>query len=356
MNTLRDDLRELAAQAPGVDLADRAVRGARRRRATRLAAISAAVVCLIAAGSTVLFQQVFHEPPIVLAPPETKALPLPEKGVGPVEQMYQMPCKAGCERREWRLATRDGEVYAFDPGPGPMAATPDGRRIAYYSAKQHTILIRDLADGKTWKAPLKEPEEAFEAEYTLRLSHDGLRFVVSGWGGRRQPNLLVDVLRGTTTELERGWFPVSVADGDGPVVLIKPYDKTTKVWVLGHQPITVADFTYDFSLLSPDGHTLSRLTGSTDERPRRADSIATFDALRGGQETTVLISGVHEGLRPARMGAWLNEHQVTVLAVPQAPRDGLPSLVYAIDVRTGESREMFATREDGAVVLPGIVR
>ncbi|SEF60410.1 hypothetical protein SAMN05444920_101177 [Nonomuraea solani] len=355
MNTLRDDLRDLAAQAPDVDLAARAVQGARRRRSARLAGVAAAVVCLIAAGSAALFRS--YEPPVVLTPPDVKAVPLPAKGVAPVEQLYQEPCESPCERREWRLVARDGAVYTFDADPGPVAVTPDGRRIGYFSAKQGTILIRDLAGGKIWKAPIDEPEKAFEGEYALRLSPSGLRFIVSGWGGRKEPNLLVDVERGTSSELKKGWFPVSVADGNGPVVLVKPYDKITQVWVLGRKPFTIQDFAYDFSPLASDGRSLARLTGDTNQRPREIDSIATIDVLRGGQEKArVRVTGLREGLNPAWLGAWVSEHQVMVIAVPERVRDGVPAAVYAVDVRTGVSSEMFAIRGDGVMVLPGVVR
>ncbi|TMR95431.1 hypothetical protein [Nonomuraea basaltis] len=362
MNTLRDDLHALAEQAPAVDLAAQAVRGARRRRATRLTVVAAAVTCLIAGGGAVLLQQVRPAPPVVLAPPETKVLPLPAKGVGPVEQAYRPGCRSAaeaCAERAWRIATRDGDTYELGKeAKGPLEVTADGRRIAYYSSKQRGIVVRDLASGKTWKAPLKQPAEDFAVEYALRLSPNGLRFVVSGWGGRREPNKLVDVERGTVTDLKRGWWPVSVSDGSGPVVLAKPYDMTSQVWVLGHDPITIQDFTYYYSALAPDGRTLARL-GQTVDRDRqpmvRLDgSIVIFDAIGGGRETRIPISGISEGLAPSQLGNWLNATEVTVLAVPDVPR-GPVSVVYAVDVRTGKSRELFALREDGRNVVPGLV-
>jgi hypothetical protein len=363
MRTLREDLHALAAQAPGVDLADRAVGRARKRRAARLTAVTAAAVCLITAGTALVVQQVRpHQAPIVLTPPETKAMPLPAKGVGPVEHVYQTSCLPpaadACEP-EWRIVTRDGGTYAFTPGPGPIAVTADGRRIAYYSAERQAILVRDLAGGKVWTSPLKQPEEDFDVEFALRLSPGGLRFVVSGWGGRREPNKLVDVERGTVTELPRGWWPVSVADGTGPVVLAKPYDDRTRVRVLGHDPITIGEFTYDFSALSPDGLTLARLGQDfdRDRRPmlRKDGTIVMFDPVRGGAERRVPISGIPEGLVLSRLGGWLNPNEVTLLAVAESARVSHPSMVYAVDMRTGRAREQFALR-DGKYVVPGLVR
>ncbi|GII60949.1 hypothetical protein Skr01_10340 [Sphaerisporangium krabiense] len=360
-HTLREDLHALAEQAPTVDLAAQAVRGARRRRATRLAVAAAAVTCLIALGGGSLLLRVRPTPPIVFVPPETKAPLLPAKGVGPVEQAFRPGCLGGsCAGSPWHIVTRQGDTYQLGKeATGPLEVTADGRRIAYYSAKHRGIVVRDLASGKTWQAPLKQPAEDFAVEYALRLSPDGLRFVVSGWGGRREPNKLVDVERGTVTDLKRGWWPVSVSDGPGPVVLAKPYDMTSQVWVLGHAPITIQDFTYHYSGLAPDGRTLARL-GQTVDRNRRPmaqgdGSIVTFDATQAGRESRTSISGLPEGLRPSRLGAWLNATEVTVLAVPDSP-SGTPSVVYAVDVRTGKSRELFALRKDGLNVVPGLVR
>ncbi|WP_113705603.1 hypothetical protein [Nonomuraea lactucae] len=112
MKTLREDLRALAEQAPAVDLAAQAVRGARRRRATRLAVMTAAVTCLIAGGGAMLLQKVRPAPAIVLTPPETKVLPLPAKDIGPVEQAYRPECRStakACAERAWRIATREGD-------------------------------------------------------------------------------------------------------------------------------------------------------------------------------------------------------------------------------------------------------
>ncbi|MEV0597294.1 hypothetical protein [Nonomuraea cavernae] len=359
--TLREDLHALAEQAPTVDLAAQAVRGARRRRAARRAVVAAAVTCLVALGGGAMLLQVRPTPPIVLVPPETKALPLPAKGVGPVEQAFRPGCVgSSCTGSPWQIVTRQGDTYQLGKeATGPLEVTADGRRIAYYSSKHRGIVVRDLASGKTWQAPLKQPAKDFAVEYALRLSPNGLRFVVSGLGDRREPNKLVDVERGTVTNLKRGWWPVSVSDGSGPVVLAKPYDMTSQVWVLGHNPITIRDFTYYYSSLAPDGQTLARL-GQTVDRNRqpmvqRDGSLVTFSAMRADRENRTSISGLPEGLHPSRLGSWLNATEVTVLAVPESP-GGTGPVVYAVDVRTGKSRELFAVRKDGLNVVPGLVR
>ncbi|GAA3040438.1 hypothetical protein [Streptosporangium longisporum] len=363
MNMLREDLHALAEQAPAVDLAARAVRGARRRRATRLAVAAAAVTCLIAGGGAALVQQVRPEPPVVLTPPPARTVPLPARGIGPAVQAYRPVCRVGfesCGGRVWLLVTDGGDTTYELPevsSQGPLAITADGRRIAYYSARQRRIVVRDLASGRVWRAPLKQPAEDFAVEFSLRLSPGGLRFIVSGWGGRREPNKLVDVERGTVTDLERGWWPVSVADGSGPVVLARPYDMTSRVWVLGHEPITIGYFAYDYSALAPDGRTLARVERSVDpERPatlRQGGSIVVVDAIRGGRERRTRISGMAEGLHAGHLGAWLNATEVTMLATAESNR---PSVLYAVDVRTGRSRELRTLRGAGATVVAGLVR
>ncbi|MCA2219906.1 hypothetical protein [Nonomuraea aurantiaca] len=359
MKTLREDLHELAAHAPDVDLAHLAIRGARRNRAVRLTLAAAVVVVVgIAGGSALLLQEVRPRPPVVLTPPEVKAVPLPEKGVAPVEQAYRLFCRGGCRETGWRILTRSGETFQLPAGPGPVEATADGRRIAYYSEKDRGIMVRDLASGQIWKAPLKQPKRDFAVEYTLRMSPNGLRFIVSGWGGRRKPNMLVDVEQGTVEQLDSGWWPVSVADGDGPVVLAKPYDKTTQVWVRGRKPVTIPTFTYEFSALSPDGRRLVRVgqvLGHGTPMVREDGTIVTFDALTGGSEQRVPVSGLPGDLRPAKLGGWLNAKEVTLVAVAESPRSGGSGVAYAVNVLTGQARELFTLRGEQYAV-PGLVR
>ncbi|MFG1963581.1 hypothetical protein [Nonomuraea sp. NPDC049028] len=361
MNTLRDDLHELAAHVPDVDLADLAIRGARRRsRVVRLSlAAAAAVVVGIAGGSVILLQQeVRRVPPVVLTPPETKALPLPEKGVAPVQQAYRPSCAEGCKQDGWRIVTQSGEIYQLPAGPGPVTATADGRRIAYYSVQSRGIVVRDLASGRIWKSPLKQPKEDFADEYALRMSPNGLRFIVSGWGGRRQPKMLVDVEQGTVEELDKGWWPVSVADGDGPVVLAKPYDNTTQVWVRGHKPVTIPDFTYAFSALNPDGRTLVRVgqvLRRTAPMVRRDGTIVIFDALTGATQKRVAVSGLPEDMLPDKLGGWLTADEITLIAVEQSSTSGASEVAYAVNVRTGKARELFPLHAEGKYAVPGVV-
>ncbi|NRQ34818.1 hypothetical protein HII36_23715 [Nonomuraea sp. NN258] len=360
-STLRDDLRDLAEQAPAVNLAERAVKGARRRRAVRLAVSAAAATALLAGGGGVLVAELRAEPPIVMIPPETTAPPLPAEGVGPLRHLYrtQRGDRVPPEKPSWRLVTRAGETYELRVDDGPLQVTADGRRIAYYSGERRAVVVRDLASGRIWTSPRRGAPDVTR-EPVLRLSPDGLRFVATGWSGA-EPDALVDVERGTTTRLKRGWWPVSVADGAGPVVLARPFDSTTRVQVLGHDPITVDAFTYEFSALAPDGRTLARL-GQSYDRDRtpmiqKDGTVVTFDALSGGGETRVPISGLAEGLRPTWLGAWLNDAELTVVATsPEPVRRAERPRAYALNVRTGATRELFTLPAESGVVMPGLVR
>ncbi|NUR85252.1 MAG: hypothetical protein HOY71_14300 [Nonomuraea sp.] len=167
----------------------------------------------------------------------------------------------------------------------------------------------------------------------------------------------MDLETGTVTELKKGWWPVSVADGTGPVVLAKPFDDVTRLWVLGRDPVTIAEFTYEFSALAPDGHTIARVgtTYDPDRRPmRERDGTIVVSDVMGGDERRVTTSGIAEGLRPAKLGGWSSDREVTLLATPEEP--GRPSMVYAVDVTTGQARELFALRDDGKSSVPGLVR
>ncbi|MER6575119.1 hypothetical protein [Nonomuraea sp. NPDC001023] len=356
MKTLREDLHALAEQAPVVDLGARAVLRARRRRATRLAVSVAAALCVVGGGGAVLLQQARPAPPIVLTPPAATAPPLPAKGVAPVEQFYRPMCRTDGPACRWRLVTRDGATYELTDGPrnGPVEATADGRRIAYYSPGKRAIVVRDLAGGQVWTSPLKQDDRDFAGEYALRLSPGGLRFAVSATGAPR----LVDVRAGTSASLPKGSWPVSVADGTGPVVLARAKGDTTSLWVSGRDPLTVPEHTYDFSALAPDGRTIARV-GTTLDRNRepmvrRDGTIVVFD-VTGGAERRVRPAGLAAGLRPAKLGGWTSAREVTMLAYPDDdPR--ATAVVYAVDVDSGRATELFALRGDGQSSVPGLVR
>ncbi|GAA2790219.1 hypothetical protein [Nonomuraea dietziae] len=160
MNALRDDLHELALEAPSVDLASRALAAARRRRAVRLTVSVAATVAVVTGGvavavgaperATVVTPQVSPLPSDVIT---QEARPLPGNGVGALLEAYQ-------QQGRWYLRTREGQSYDAGEviqGDGPLSITADGRRIAYFDRKLRTIVVRDLASGQIWGAPLQLP-------------------------------------------------------------------------------------------------------------------------------------------------------------------------------------------------------
>ncbi|GAA3117436.1 hypothetical protein [Streptosporangium carneum] len=231
------------------------------------------------------------------------------------------------------------------------------------TARQRTFEVRDLWSGQTWKAPLTISKRDLGGEWFLRPSPDGLHLIYANWGNSRHKpySVLVDMEKGRTTELDSGWFPVSVGDGGRPVVLAKPYDTTTRVRVTGGRPITVKEFTYGFSALGPDGRTLARIGTTFDPAARpmvqKDRTIVTIDAVDGGRERKTPIDGLPKELSPSRLGAWVSDTEVTMLAVPESPRPNLTSALYAVDVHTGRTRQLrrFDARMDNGV-LPGLVQ
>ncbi|MCG5220694.1 hypothetical protein [Streptosporangium sp. KLBMP 9127] len=364
MNALRDELHEIANEAPVADLADVALQGARRRRTSRLVLASAIAIAVIIGGTAALtngLDRTNH--PIVIAPPVETAEPLPRKGVGPLSHAYlHCPESAeGCEDRQWRVITRSGETYEIanalgqgvqgDMPSGPLVITDDGRRMVYIDAKDLTVSVRDLATGQVWRSRQKLPKAAFKGDLGMRISPDGLRVIHVNANGRSSHHVLVDLRSGRSRNLPANWWPVSVADGDGPVTLIRPYEDETRIQVLGHDPIVVKDFTYDFSALAPDGRTLARLGQTYDRKARpmiqQDRTIVTVNAITGGGSHKVPVTGIPSDMTFNRLGHWVNAAEVTLYARPSQDtfrngesRDGETTL-YAVNITTGKARPLI---------------
>ncbi|MEV4745176.1 hypothetical protein AB0K21_02250 [Streptosporangium sp. NPDC049248] len=380
MNLLRDELHRIADEAPQIDLAERALKGARHRRAITLALVVATAVAMLTGGVvtvvTVVNGGLRGEGPIVLTPVPEVVPALPKKGVGPLARAYTHLCPpptiddTDCVDGRWRVVTTSGVTYELTAALGlrnvgkevllgPVAITQNGRRIAYYSEKQQTIEVRDLRSGRIWKAPLTISKDDLDGENFLRLSPDGLHLIYTNFGGRPRPySVLIDIAGGETSALNGDWFPVSVGDGGSPVTLVRPYDSTTRIRVLGNAPVTVKDFTYSFSALGPDGRTLVRIGSPrgrdakpTPERPR---TIVTIDAISGRENPEVAPQGIPEELSPSHLGGWVSETEVTLLAVPKLPRSGTPTL-YAVNVHTGKTRQLRTFDSETTGVLPGLI-
>jgi hypothetical protein len=135
---------------------------------------------------------------------------LPASGVGPVSYAYydwcgqelkpgKMRALGGKECLQWKVVTRTGQTYRVPEAvsvyveqskgnymntAAPLAITPDGRRIAYYSEKDQKFAVRDLASGKIWLAmPTVTRQQLVTRDTLLHLSPDGRYLAINGAGG-----------------------------------------------------------------------------------------------------------------------------------------------------------------------------
>ncbi|MDP9848381.1 hypothetical protein [Streptosporangium lutulentum] len=382
MNLLRDELHGIADEVPQIDLAERAIRGARRRRAGAMALAVATAVAVVTCGTTILVNGAPRTERSVVFTTVPEAVPavpevvpaLPKKGVGPLVRAYSSPCRfsidtsKACVGGRWWVSTSSGATYELTEAMGlaladskrvigPVTITQDGRRIAYYSEKQRAIEVRDLASGRIWKAPFKIGDGDLDGNHVLRLSPDGLHLIHTSWNnGSKWSSVLVDMETGRTTTLGADWFPLSVGDGGSPVTLTKRRGKTTQIWVLGNKPITIKDSVYQFSALGPDGRTLVRL-GAASGRTTGPFSrkIIVLDAVDGGGRP-VPVKDIPEEQSLRDLGAWVSDTEVALRTVPGSSEPGLTPKLYAVNVHTGKARELRKIGFQDLAVLPEMLR
>nr|WP_062334855.1 PD40 domain-containing protein [Herbidospora sakaeratensis] len=392
MNRLHDELERIAAHAPGVDLTDRVLRGARRRRTGYASAsvMTAVAVTVVVAITLTVIGAGPKATPMLGAPVASPGRgELPVKGVGPAAYAYYDWCgeeiTSGTSRLhgrdclQWRLVTRTGERYRVPEARSayagktnddyllnapPMAVSADGRKIAYYSEKDRRFAVRDLESGVIRLAPpvVADPDIRRDAAQ-IALSADGRYLAV---GVTDVLNTLTDLETGALTEIPAGWTVHGVGAGGAPVVVgdtgrlglfaggeVTPF--TGRAW---HTP----------GPASPDGTAVAYLSraypengGSTDATVVDAE-IATVDAVTGEARTGVRLRDVPEDLFPLALGPWLNATEVTMLAreLDARPVKGDGNVLgfdtWAIDVTTGRMRKLetysFAAWA-GGLVLPG---
>ncbi|MGW0806506.1 hypothetical protein [Nonomuraea sp. NPDC002799] len=371
MTGFRDELRLLAAQAPEVDLAERALRGARRQRSATLGSVVATLVAL--ALST-----------LVLAGPSGVTTTgriadvLPVSGVDPAAYAYYDWCGkrwdyrkntgtfAGEECVQWRLVTRTGQSFRMpealsvytDQSPdnymntaAPLVISSDGRRVAYYSEKDQRFAVRDLADGRIWLTPQTVPRAAMlKGGGMLQLSPDG-RFL--GMSGIDVPNAVVDMETGRVTEVPAGWWAHAVGRGGGPIVV---RDERDRLGVLDEGKVRVvvkaAGEPRAYGQLSPDGHVMAYLDGAKTDGDnmvtKNYDTVVTVDVTTGEEVHRVRFRDAPKGFKTMRMGGWQSASEVTVSdMVRNDPRrrkiDDVPTLgevTYGIEVGTGQVRTL----------------
>ncbi|GAA2836011.1 hypothetical protein [Nonomuraea rubra] len=382
MTRFTDELRLLAEQAPDVDLAERAVRGARRRRAASFGSVVAALVAL-ALGV-----------PLLTASPGGDTISgtvtdvLPGQGVDRAAYAYYDFCGrqwdyrknthtfAGQECAQWRLVTRGGESFRMPDAVSvfteqtagnymntgaPLVISSDGRKVAYYRESDQRYAVRDLETGAVLLTPQTFPRDTMvKGAGLVRLSPDG-RFLAMT--GRGWPIVVVDMESGQVTDVPPGWYIQRIGNGGSPVVL---GDDRGRLGLLKGGEVQVvpspADDLRRFGEPSADGRVLPFLDGATQGmNSRPPDTIVTLDVTTGRELTRAKLRDAPEGFEVSRIGGWLSANEVMVTGNPPFERgkDGTPTLgetTYAVDVNSGRVRklESYTYRAwAGDLVLPG---
>lgn len=381
MTRLHDALTGIADQAPTVDLADRAIQGNRRRRrggmalaAVVTAAVTVTVTVLGAAGAGLLPGERGN---IVAATPEGSPrrggtlADLPDRGVGPLSYAYKTFCKArygvpeDCRDGEWRVVTRDGKTYHVPQTLGlsgknyPLAITRDGRMMAYYSHQEQTFKVRDLDSGEELTAPVTVAERRLDSYVSLVLSDDGRHLAFTDYPSGKGPGLLIDMRAGTTSPLPQGWAPISIADGGDPVMMVS-YPPKARVWVMsrsgGRSPVTHDETYVRFSELAPDGRSIAALgTEKVKDGLRLDHTLAVLDATTGRAGRKVTVRGLPKSIVMHGLGAWLSRTEVTLATILSKRPDQARWITYAVNVETGQARELGAYTGQNPLhmVVPG---
>ncbi|MEV4019036.1 hypothetical protein AB0J35_51995 [Nonomuraea angiospora] len=381
MTRFRDELHLIAAQAPEVDLAERAVRGARRRKA---ATLGSALASLVAAALTAT---------IMITTPggatfsSEIADALPASGVEPAAYAYYDFCglewdprkntkSFGEECAQWRLVTGTGRSFRMPEAlsvyteqvpenymntGGPLTISSDGKRVAYYSEKDQKFAVRDLADGRIWLTPQTVTRETMvKSGVVLVLSPDG-RFL----GPLARKSSVVDMETGQVTEIPEGWRVRRIGNGGSPVVVS---DGKDRLGLFAGGKVTPLNQTSgQVSELSADGRTLVYLDGEEVKDhtvTHDFDTIVTLDVTTGKVVSRAKFTDVPEGFRFPRIGGWRSPTEVVLSDVLRdtswgGKKDGMPTLgnaTYAIDVNTGRIRKLDEYTYKawaGDLVLPG---
>lgn len=285
---------------------------------------------------------------------------------------------SGRDCLQWRLVTRSGERYRVPEAKGahagptdddmltapPMAITPDGRKIAYYSEREQRFAVRDLGSGTILLAPPVVPAADVRRNAAeITLSADGRYLAVSVSNGF---NTLADLETGTLTDIPAGWQVRSIGAGGGPVVV----GDTLRLGLFADGEVTpfTGEAWHTPGGLGPDGTTVAYLTRALPENGGSVDpgvvdaEIVTVDAVTGEARTRSPLLDAPEGLFPMSMGPWLNATEVTVMGrrLDARPAQGDDKVLgwdtYTIDVTTGRMRRLHTYSFPawaGGLVLPG---
>ncbi|WP_062436918.1 hypothetical protein [Herbidospora daliensis] len=368
MTWLRDALDDIAEQAPDVDLADRVFEGRGRRRRA-LTSVAAGVMVVVIVAGVMVGVRLLHrgeEPaPAVERKPPTRAT-----------QAYRLPCKEAegmaedCRGAGWRLVAGT-EEYALDdalPGRnGPLAITGNGRVIAYYSLAAGTIVTRDLASGTVTAAPAKIPLAKMGSMAKLVISDDGRYVAFSKVPEFKDPAMLFDMAEQRTRLLPNRLHPIWISRDANRLVLASYSPKArlmtmTDLWstssMTARTDVTLNGY-HQFGAASADGTTVVALR---DARDRNNDCVPG-DLVRLDARTGKVVSTVRNPRLPmddhnVYLRTWLNRREILALAFPSPDcgAKGEAVTAYALDVRTGKTRELGAYKGDSfwTTAVPGI--
>ncbi|MEU7892920.1 hypothetical protein AB0B45_08640 [Nonomuraea sp. NPDC049152] len=394
MTWLRDVLVDLANDSPQVDLAERTIATHDRRRRTAVSLLAAAMVVVTALGVTAAIRLLPSEPQEAASTGD-----LPARGVGPLSHAYKTFCEpdsgkapSGCRDGGWRVVTRSGKTYhvpealpSLAPGrtglrDSPLAISRDGRKIAYYSAKEGTFQVRDLASGQKTTAPSKVPKDWLGSVSRLMLSDDGRFVAFSKVPEFKDPALLIDMRDRVVRQLPNRWVPIGLSQ-DGATITLAQYSPRSRLRTISNlRPSSSGGNTtssvilpghYFFSPLAPDGKSVAVIENrSTAEKPCRQGNLALMDSFTGEKRKTTVISGLSPDVSQISLRTWLSADEVTALTMSVRCRpasevpDDEPAVidppyrtmtVYAVNVRTGKARKLTTYRAQGffEIVLPG---
>ncbi|OUC92906.1 hypothetical protein [Streptosporangium minutum] len=380
MSRLREALDNAAADAPTLNLADWAITSSRRRRKTRMAAGSAAVIGLAVLAGVVL--DVFPgtgplmADKAVVAVQTGKIADLPSRGVGPLSHAYRTfclisgPIPPDCRNGKWRVVALSGETYHLPQALGtlstksgpkfyPLAISRDGRIIAYYNQSAKTFKVRDLASGTEQTAPVAIAEAELGRNAHLELSDDGRYLAFTGYPSRKEDGLLIDMRARTTTPLPVGWDLRSINGTTVTLARYGRYGEKPGIWVMplagGGSPITVDETYTRFSALAPNGAAVAALRRGQ-SLDSHDDTITVLDARTGKVKKTVTMRGLPKGSSTLTPGVWLSAAEVTLAALPSDRWNEHRQITYAVNVETGQVRQLAAYHPQNVMhlVVPGV--
>ncbi|MBB6347631.1 hypothetical protein FHU36_004176 [Nonomuraea muscovyensis] len=396
MTWLKETLHEVADDAPRVDLAERTIVIHERRRRTVVSLAAAALVVVTGLGATAAVRLLPAEPDPATAP--GTVTDLPARGVGPLSHAYRTFCRPdkgeapeGCREGGWRVVTRSGRTYHVAQalpslnayrGTGlrdsPLAISQDGRKIAYYGARESTFVVHDLASGKRRAAPNKIPQAWLGSVSHLLLSADGRFLAFTKNPELKDPAMLVDMRERMVRSLPNGWNPIGLSP-DGETITLARYAPSarlrtmSRLWTAstaGNATSVKLPRNYLFSPLAPDGESVVAVP--VEEACTRGGDLVRLDARTGKVLRKIAVRGLPGAGHHISLRTWRTADEVTALVMPatcppvparvDAPgpeeRNDPPyrtMTAYAVDVRTGQARKVatYTAQDFFGIVLPG---